>query len=97
MIITAKFLYKFNLLERFWKERKTQMPIIMSLYFQLHTTTTPEFSTLLSKIQHTLDKYEYKLYMLDKIGHLLPPLNFWDYTDKKLDDWQIKVITILLT
>ena len=30
--------------------------------------------------------------MMKEIGHLLPPLNFWDSQEKKLDDWQKDVI-----
>ena len=30
--------------------------------------------------------------MLKELGHLLPPLDFWNRGDFKLDDWQIECI-----
>ena len=46
----------------------------------------------LEKIGNKLDEYEYKHYMMKELGHLLPPLNFWDNPEKRLDDWQRQVI-----
>ena len=33
--------------------------------------------------------------MMKELGYLLPPLNFWDNPEKKLDDWQKEVINIV--
>ena len=46
---------------------------------------------LLTKINDSLSKYDLKEFMLNKMGHLLPPLNFWDQT-RELDPWQREVI-----
>ena len=51
-----------------------------------------ESLTILTKIESILSDYDCKSYMLKELGHLLPPLNFWDQGIKKLDDWQKNVI-----
>ena len=37
----------------------------------------------------------YKFYMFENLGHLLPPLNFWDKGKVTLDPWQEKVIQMI--
>ena len=34
--------------------------------------------------------------MLKELGYLLPPLDFWNYTEFKLDDWQKNVLRIYI-
>lgn len=84
---------KYLLLEYYWNNhKKDHMDFIISLYYGLKNTKNNDFKTLLESIGKKLEKYEYKLYMMKELGHLLPPLNFWDNPEKKLDDWQKQVI-----
>ena len=39
-----------------------------------------------------LEGYDYKSFMFEKLGHLLPPLNYWDKGDLSLDEWQKNAI-----
>ena len=92
----AKQSYKFRLLSYYWKKksyRKKYLHHIINLYYHLVNCegTTADQETLLSEIQNVLGKYDIKSYMMEKMGHLLPPLNFWDQT-RTLDDWQKNVI-----
>ena len=50
---------------------------------------------IILKIKKKLYQYDCKTYMLEKLGHQLPPLNFWNQGDKKLDDWQINTIQLI--
>ena len=92
-IIKIKYLF----LENYWnhKERNKYMNYIISLYYQLKDTDNNEYKELIELIGNKLTKYEYKLYMMKELGYLLPPLNFWDNPEKKLDDWQKEVINIV--
>ena len=47
---------------------------------------------ILNGISKVLDKYDYRLYMLQNLGHILPPLNFWDKRDHRLEDWQLQIL-----
>jgi superfamily II DNA or RNA helicase len=103
---------KYRLLFHFWGLRKTHLPHVMNLYFQLiqetssnthtnqstdktHATKTPEQVQLLQTIQDKLDDTEYKLYMMKKLSHLLPPLNIHEPRVKRLDDWQIEAVNYI--
>ena len=87
---------KFMLLDFYWNNhKKTHMNYIISLYYQLKDSSNFNFKELLNSIGSKLEKYEYKLYMMKELGYLLPPLNFWDTPEKKLDDWQKQVINIV--
>jgi len=87
---------KFMLLDFYWNNhKKTHMHYIISLYYQLKDSSNTNFKELLNTIGCKLEKYEYKLYMMKELGYLLPPLNFWDTPEKKLDDWQKQVINIV--
>ena len=84
---------KFRLLDHFWNNRKNYFHHVMNLYFQLvGKGTTPEQTSLLQVIQSKLHDTEYKLYMMKKLSHLLPPLNIHEPRVKQLDDWQIEVV-----
>jgi superfamily II RNA helicase len=84
---------KYLLLEYYWtNHKKDHMDFIISLYYGLKETENNEYKNLLESIGEKLEQYEYKLYMMKELGHLLPPLNFWDNPEKKLDDWQRQVI-----
>jgi len=87
--------YKCILLNNYWNhtEKNKWMKYIITLYFNLKDINDlGEYKELISKIGQKLEKYEYKLYMMKELGHLLPPLNFWDNVEKRLDDWQKEVI-----
>ena len=87
---------KYMLLEYYWNNnKKTNMDFIISLYYQLREQDNVDFKELLENIGSKLENYEYKLYMMKELGYLLPPLNFWDTPEKKLDDWQKEVINIV--
>ena len=87
---------KYMLLEYYWNNhKKDHMNYIISLYYQLKDVDNNDFKDLLNNIGGKLEKYEYKLYMMKELGYLLPPLNFWDTPEKKLDDWQRQVINIV--
>jgi len=85
---------KFRMLHHLWSLRKDHFPHVMNLYFQLvDKDVNPEQTELISKIKYRLEDTEYKLYMMKHLSHLLPPLNIHEPTIKKLDDWQIQVVT----
>jgi len=88
---------KYLLLDFYWnhKDKKQFMNYIISLYYQLKDTENNDYKDLIITIGDKLQKYEYKLYMMKELGYLLPPLNFWDNPEKKLDDWQKEVINIV--
>lgn len=84
---------KYLLLEYYWNNhKKDHMDFIISLYYGLKDIDNSEYKELLEKIGNKLEEYEYKYYMMKELGHLLPPLNFWDNPEKRLDDWQRQVI-----
>lgn len=84
---------KFQILIKLWKSKKENFPHIMNLYFQLiGKDKNKDHTTLLSTIESKLEDTEYKLYMMKNLSHLLPPLNIHEPKEKKLDDWQVKVV-----
>jgi hypothetical protein len=90
----AKQEYKVRLLDMYWnhKHRKKYIHHIINLCYHLNVDdlSSSQKSTVES-IRKRLDKYDLKSHMLDKMGHLLPPLNFWDQ-QRTLDEWQKDVI-----
>ena len=82
--------YHIKLLEYFWNQEKKQMHYIFSLYFSLKNLgITNDIITNVSKI---LEEYDYKLFMMKKMGNMLPPLDVWNQTERKFEDWQIETI-----
>ena len=92
----GKLEFKFKLLERYWKKKSKYLSHVLNLYFHLNNIEYDKLSEkrqkILTKIKNILDDYDYKFYMFENLGHLLPPLNFWDKGNFKFDDWQIDVI-----
>ena len=86
--------YKFILLDKYWNSsnKNLYMKYIITLYYGLKDIENEQYKPLIEKISSKFSDYEIKLYMMKEIGHLLPPLNFWDIQEKKLDDWQKDVI-----
>ena len=82
--------FKFKLLQKYWLNKKKYLSQIFILYYHMKDSF-PE-NELIQKIQKTFMQYDCKTYMLQELGHLLPPLNFWNQTEKKLDPWQIETI-----
>ena len=88
--------YKFQLLEKYWTQKKKKLTHIFNLYFHLKHVEEKNLSEsrlkIMNKIGSILDEYDYKLYMFENLGHLLPPLNFWDKGELKFDEWQENTI-----
>lgn len=89
--------YKFILLEKYWnsKSKNKYMKYIITLYFGLKDIEDKEYKHLIETISDKLSDYEIKLYMMKELGYLLPPLNFWDNVEKRLDPWQKDVINFV--
>ena len=91
----GKLNFKLKLFEKYYKNSK-YLHHTLNLYFHLKDTDKDKLTKkqikIFSKFNDKLLNYDYKYFMLDKLGHLLPPLNFWDKGDLKLDDWQIDII-----
>ena len=85
--------FKLHLLESFWKDKKKHLDNIFILYFHMKDDFPNE--KIIMKIKKKLDQYDCKTYMLEKLGHQLPPLNFWNQGEKKLDEWQINTIKLI--
>ena len=85
--------FKLHLLESFWKDKKKHLDNIFILYFHMKDDFPNE--KIIMKIKKKLDQYDCKSYMLEKLGHQLPPLNFWNQGEKKLDEWQINTIKLI--
>ena len=83
--------YCIYLLKYHWDKKNKNMEMILGLYYQYNNTTNPEHMEIINNIKSKLDGYEFKDYILENLGHILPPLNFWNYK-KKLDDWQLMAI-----
>ena len=50
---------------------------------------------LCKKNKFTNKDYDFKLYMLKELGDMLYPLNYWDNPEKKLEEWQKKVLLFI--
>lgn len=89
--------YKFRLLKYFWSDKKKYKIHIMNLYFSLHKikTNNDEYKKILDKFEKKLEEYDYKLYMMKELSHMLPPLNIWDKRKNTLDEWQLKTIDLM--
>ena len=96
--IEGQIKFKFLLLETFWNEKKKYIHYIILLYFELKDISTDliddKNKELLDLISLKLKQYDTKLFMMEKIGYLLPPLNNFQ-TFQKLDDWQENTIQII--
>lgn len=91
----SKINFKFSLLEKFWSEKPKQMEKLLGLYFELQGKSTNNCQKhLLDKINNKISEYDYNLYMLKHLGHILPPLNVWDQTFQ-FDDWQKKALSCI--
>ena len=80
-----------RLLEHFWETKDKSMDYIFMLYFNLKDIVVN--NNIITKVKTLLDEYDYKLFMMKKMGHMLPPLDYWKQSDKKFEEWQIKTIS----
>lgn len=87
----GKLQWKLNLLEEFWKNKKKYINFIILLYFELKDTDCK----LLPKVEKIILNYDCKLFMMKELGHMLPPLNQWERSFRKFDDWQEKTIRLI--
>ena len=85
---TIKEKYKLYVLELLYNKPNKNIEHIMGLYFQLNYIKN---NSLIEKLNKKVEEYDYNLYILKNLGHILPPLNYWDQKFK-LEDWQIKAI-----
>jgi len=80
-----------RLLEHFWETKDKSMDYIFMLYFNLKDIVVN--NKIITKVKTLLEEYDYKLFMMKKMGHMLPPLDYWKQSDKKFEEWQIKTIS----
>lgn len=83
--------FKGHLLQRYWRKRKTCFHHALVLYFHLQTqvaSLAPDVQETLETITEKTQEYQVKGYMLEKLGHMLSPLNDWETGHYVLDPWQ---------
>ena len=94
----GKIEYKCCILEKLYTAKKKNLKLILSIYFQIaNEKYNKKYETLINSIEDKFqkDEYDFKLYMLKELGDILPPLNYWDNPDKKLEDWQINTLNYI--
>ena len=91
-----KIEFQCKLLEKYWEQKKEFLHHVFNLYYHLiqfpSEKIDEKYKPKISKIEKQLGKYDCKSYMLKELGHLLPPLDFWNRGDFELDDWQKECI-----
>ena len=101
----AKQVFKTRLLDYFIKLQKDKkqdyMSQILILYYSLkygkneHIKDNEKYMKISKRLDKKLSDYDVKSYLMKECSDLLPPLNFWDKGEYKLDDWQKKVINLI--
>ena len=101
----AKQVFKVKLLEYFiqlQKEKKRDyMSQILILYYSLkygkneYIKDNEKYMKLSKRLDKKLSDCDVKSYLMKECSDLLPPLNFWDKGEYKLDDWQKNVINLI--
>lgn len=86
---------KFKLLDLAVKNENTSS--IIELFLQvIHSEPVNDFEQKLKRrIQKKMDKIDYKKYQFQYLYNRLPPLDFYNDYEKKLDDWQVKVLKLI--
>jgi superfamily II RNA helicase len=87
---SGKLEFQKKLLEYFWEHKSKNIHNIFSLYFSIKDNNNA--NEILSKVDTMLDEYDYKLFMMKKMGNMLPPLDVWNQTKQSFEDWQIQTI-----
>lgn len=95
----SKLLYKCKLMKLFRDNMKSgdnsNNNDLFNIYYDLsnrYDELDEEYKKIVDKLKKTLSKYDTKSYMLEHLGHLMPPLNVWDKPKLELEKWQIEVI-----
>ena len=101
----GKQIYKFKLLCKFIKKQKEKgndyMIHILNIYFNLkygnneYLIDNADYIKKSQSLDKKLQNYDYKTYMMKECSDYLPPLNFWEKSKLKLDDWQIEIINYI--
>ena len=92
----GKLKYKYELLKLLWDEdKKKYMKYIIILFYELKDEKTVGEDKLMDRIERTLNKCDEKDFMMEKMGNLLKPLDYWNDREKSFDDWQEKVINFI--
>ena len=92
----GKMKFKYELLKLFWDEdKKKYMKYIIVLFYELKDETTYKEDKIMERIERTLNKCDTKDFMMEKMGNLLKPLDYWNEREKNFDDWQEKVIHLI--
>lgn len=83
---------KYKLIQLAVKNEDT--PTIIELFLQIiHSEPTNENERKLKKkIQKKMDEIDYKKYQFQHLSNRLPPLDFYNEYQKKLDPWQVDVL-----
>ena len=91
--------YKVRLLELFWENKKKYMKYIIILYYELKdinfNSKEEDRRKLIHKIEKLMNKCDVKLFMMEKMGNMLSPLDYWNNKDHVFDDWQKEVINYI--
>ena len=89
--------FKFLLLDKLWKKKKKNMKYIILLYNDLKDEGSDGvYDKLLNEIKDVFDDTEYKLFMMKKMGDMLPPLNNLMVCGvKEFDTWQKDTINFI--
>lgn len=92
----GKIELKCKILEKLWNSEKKNLKVILSLYFEVvkEKRYIVNYEYMIRGIEKKIinKDYDFKLYMLKELGDMLPPLNYWDNENKKLEDWQITAL-----
>jgi hypothetical protein len=101
----AKQIFKVKLLEYFVKlqkeEKKDYMSQILILYYSLkygqheYILNDPKYQKIMRRLDKKFIDCDTKSYLMKECSDLLPPLNFWDKGEYKLDEWQKTVIQFI--
>jgi superfamily II RNA helicase len=85
----GKTVFKTKLLDYFWEKKNKYMNYVFLLYFNLKDKVKNE---KIEKIQTVLSDYDCKSFMMKNMGQMLPPLDYWNQTEKRFEEWQLKTI-----
>lgn len=98
----SKLLYKCKLFEKYRNQMKeknnTNNDDLFNLYYDLsnnYDKLEDKYKVLVVKMKKVLKKYDTKSYMMENLGHLMPPLNVWDKSVISLEEWQKNVIKLI--
>ena len=101
----AKQVFKIRLLEYFIRLQKSKekdyMSQILILYYSLkygkneYIKDDENYIKISKRLDKKLSDCDVKSYLMKECGDLLPPLNFWDKGEYRLDDWQKDIINLI--